>query len=99
MKHFIIETTYLVPFEQLDDIRPAHRAFLQTGYQRGWCLCAGPKAAHDGGLIIARAPSVEELQDFLKDDPYNQKKLATYRLIEFEPVSFQPFMEEWVKTG
>ncbi len=35
MKHFLVEIQYLVPVEQMADILPDHRAFLQTGYDKG----------------------------------------------------------------
>jgi hypothetical protein len=33
MQHFVLEGEYLVPFEELADMLPAHRAFLQKGYE------------------------------------------------------------------
>ena len=32
MKHFVLEGEYLVPFEELSELIPKHRAFLQKGY-------------------------------------------------------------------
>lgn len=96
MNHFVVEITYSVPFEQLSATVPAHRAFLQTGYDRGWLLCSGPLPSRTGGIVVARAPSLEELEAFFTDDPYQRQNLATYRFIAFEPVKFQPFLAEWV---
>ena len=96
MKHFIIEITHTVPFEQLSPTIPEHRNFLQTGYDRGWLLCSGPQSPKVGGIIVARAPSREEIEKFFISDPYQKKGLAKYRFIEFEPVKRQGFLEEWV---
>ncbi len=96
MKHFIIEITFTVPFERMSETVPEHRRFLQTGYDRGWLLCSGPQSPKVGGMIVARAPSQNEIQSFFKDDPYQQKGLATYRFIEFEPVLRQGILEEWI---
>ena len=96
MKHFYIEIQYLVPAEQLSETVPLHRAFLQTGYDRGWLLLSGPQIPRVGGFIVARAPGLEPLQAFFKDDPYQQKGLAAYRFVEFDPVKRQPFLEDWV---
>jgi uncharacterized protein YciI len=95
MKHFIIEVTYNVPAEQLGETVGLHRSFLQTGYERGWILCSGPMLPRTGGMIVARAPSLEELQRFFAADPYLLKNLAVYRFIEFDPIKRQPFLEEW----
>ncbi|MGO9379023.1 MAG: YciI family protein [Dissulfurispiraceae bacterium] len=98
MKHFIILSTYTVPFEQLGDNIADHRAFLQAGYDRGMLLCSGPQATKTGGAIIARASSIEELQGFFHGDPYQKRGLAKYQFIEFEPVKHQAFLENWLKV-
>jgi uncharacterized protein YciI len=96
MKHFVIEITYLAKLAKIDEVLPEHRAFLQTGYDRGWLLMSGPQNPRIGGFIIARAPSQEELETFFKNDPYQQKNMAAYRFIEFQPVKRAPFMEPWI---
>ncbi len=96
MKHFVILTTFKIPYEQLGERVTQHRAFLQIGYERGWLLCSGPQAPKTGGLIVARAPSLEALQAFFADDPYLVNDLADYRFVEFEPVKRQAFLEAWV---
>lgn len=96
MKHFVIEVTYLAPIEQIDATLVEHRAFLQTGYDKGWLLCSGPQDPRTGGIIITRAPSAEEISVFFKNDPYQIKGLAEYRFTEFNPVKRQAFMEEWI---
>jgi uncharacterized protein YciI len=96
MKHFIIEITYTDTPEQIAATVSEHRTFLQTGYDKGWLLISGPQNPKVGGIIVARAPSLEELQTFFKDDPYPARKLAVYRFIEFEPVKHQPFLDSWV---
>src|SRR5512145_824240 len=95
MKHFVILTTFTKPFEEFGEMVGHHRAFLQKGYDRGWLLCSGPQNPKVGGVIIARAPSLEELQQFFTDDPYQINGLATYQFIEFEPVKRQIFLEAW----
>jgi uncharacterized protein YciI len=96
MKHFIIELTYTVSAERLAEIVVEHRAFLATGYARGWLLMSGPQAPRVGGMVVARAPSLEAIQQFFQDDPYQVKGAATYRFVEFEPVRLQEWMKGWV---
>ncbi|MDR3575911.1 MAG: YciI family protein [Anaerolineaceae bacterium] len=98
MKHFIIEINYLVPAEQLGDITNQHRVFLQGGYDQGWLLCSGPRVPRTGGIVVGRAPALEDLQDFFKQDPYQVNGLATYNFIEFQPVKYNPFLEGWVSA-
>ena len=96
MRHFIIDFHYTVPAEQLGETTAEHRAFLQAGYQQGLLLFSGLKVPGNGGMIVARAESTEELAEFFKNDPYQKKGMATYEYIEFDPVSNQGFLEEWV---
>jgi uncharacterized protein YciI len=96
MKHYIVEINFTVPLAQIEAIVPQHRAFLQTGYDRGWLLMSGPLNPRTGGLVVARAPSLEEIQSFFRQDPYQVNRLATYRFAEFSPVKRQPLLESWV---
>lgn len=95
-QHFIIELTYTVPFDQFGDALPAHRAFLSEGYKQSMVLYSGPQVPRTGGVIIARAASLDDLQRFMADDPFLIQGLATYRYISFDPVRYQPFMQQWV---
>jgi uncharacterized protein YciI len=47
-------------------------------------------------MVIARAPSQEDLEQFFTQDPYQIKGLAEYRIIEFTPVKNQPFLKDWL---
>jgi len=98
MKHFLVEINYLVPAETIGETVVEHRAFLQTGYDRGLLLISGPRVPRTGGVVIARAGSLQEIQEFFRDDPYQQKGLAAYTFTEFDPVKRQPFLEDWA-TG
>ncbi len=96
MKHFMIEITYLVPIEQVAEITPEHRVFLQTGYDAGKLLFSGPQVPRVGGIVLARAESLAEIEQFFANDPYQLRGLAGYRFVEFTPVKFQPFIEPWL---
>lgn len=98
MRHFIIELTYTMPIEQFGDALPAHRVFLTAAYDQRWILVSGPQVPRTGGVIIARAPSLEALMRYMADDPLKQRGLATYRYIEFDPVRYQPQFEGWVTS-
>jgi uncharacterized protein YciI len=96
MKHFLVEVTYRIPADELGDILTEHRKFLQIGYGKGWLLLSGPLETRKGGLVIARAPSLADLEEFFKDDPYQLKGVADHRFIEFNPVLCQDFMISWI---
>lgn len=96
MKHFVVEILFSVPFEKVEPVVPAHREFLQGGYDSGLLLMSGPQNPRIGGVLIARAESLEAVQAFVDKDPYKLNGVATYRFIEFNPVKRQAFMESWV---
>jgi uncharacterized protein YciI len=96
MKHFVLEGEYLVPFEELADLIPTHRAFLQKGYDAGFFLCSGPQTGGRGGFLIARAESLEDLQELLADEPFTKaKKIRFSRVTEFNPAQHQPILKDW----
>jgi uncharacterized protein YciI len=96
MKHFIVEIHYRIPAEQIGEVVQEHRSYLKGGYEKGWLLFSGPKSPKTGGIVIARAPSLEDIQVFFSTDPYQVKGIADYRIIEFEPVLRQSWLEDWV---
>jgi uncharacterized protein YciI len=96
MKHFIVDIKFIVPFEQVEPIVPVHREFLQTGYDAGLLLCSGPKNPRTGGIVIARAESLEAITALFKKDPYHLHKVADHEITEFNPVKHQEFLTEWV---
>ena len=95
-KFFLVEITYLRPAEELGELVGQHRAYLQSGYERGWLLLSGPQVPRTGGLVVARAPSQEDLEAFFAQDPYQVNRAATYRVVEFNPILRQAFLEDWV---
>jgi uncharacterized protein YciI len=97
MKYFFLEGEHLVPFEERDpNLIAAHRKFLQEGYDEGRFLLSGPSIPPTGGVLLARAESLEELKAFLADEPFCKENLMRFsKIIEFNPVQHQPFLTEW----
>jgi uncharacterized protein YciI len=97
MKHFLLEGQHLVPFEQrAPELIAAHRRFLQQGYDNGRFLLSGPHVPPTGGILVARAESLEALTEFLADEPFCKAKVMRFsRITEFEPVQHQPILNDW----
>lgn len=96
MKHFIVEIVYKAAIERINEIRERHREFLNTGYEKGIILMSGPQVPRTGGMIIARAESMEQIKEFLANDPYQKEKAAEYKFTEFTPVHYQDLIKEWI---
>ena len=96
MRHFLLEGQHN-PFEQrAPEFIAAHRQFLQQGYDQGRFLLSGPHTPPTGGILVARAESLEELNEFLADEPYCKAKVMRFSNIsEFAPVQHQAVLNEW----
>lgn len=97
-KFFIVQIEYLIPSDQMAEVRAEHRAFLKEGYEKGWLLISGPLIPPSGGVVVARAPSREALEELFSRDPYHLHQTARHEFVEFDPVFRQGFLEDWV-TG
>lgn len=96
MKHFIIEIIYTVEIDKIKEVVGEHREYLQIGYDNEMLLCSGPKEPLTGGILIAKAEDKVQIEDFIKNDPYNKAGLADYKITEFNPVKRQSFLENWI---
>ena len=80
---FIIELSYKAPLEQVDAQMKPHMAFLNKHYASGHFLVSGRKIPRDGGIILAVGENREEIEAIAAQDPFCQKGLADFRVIEF----------------
>lgn len=81
---FIIELTYKVPTAEIDAVMAPHVAFLEKYYQSGNFIASGRKEPRDGGIILAVGKTRKQIEEILLEDPFHQKGLAEYRVIEFK---------------
>jgi uncharacterized protein YciI len=93
---FVVLITYTKPLEAVDALIPAHRAFLQQMYQAGTFLLSGRKEPRDGGVILANAASLQELQAILAQDPFQLHGVAEYQLIQFMPTMAAPVLQSFI---
>lgn len=96
MQTFLVELHFLKPFASFGDVVAQHRAFLQTGYDRGFLLMSGPREDKTGGIVVARAPDLPTLQSFFDADPYKRHDLAEHRFVGFVAAKRAPLVEDWI---
>lgn len=82
---YIVSLTYKASLEAIDKELNNHIDYLKKQYAAGNFLASGRKIPRNGGVILAKAQSREELDEILKQDPFNQINLADYEVIEFVP--------------
>ena len=80
---FVIELTYKAPLAEIDANMTAHVRFLKKHYAAGHFLVSGRKIPRDGGIILAMAPSLKDVEAIIQDDPFYRRGLADFRIVQF----------------
>jgi uncharacterized protein YciI len=80
---FVIELLYKATLAEIDATMKAHVIFLKKYYAAGNFLVSGRKIPRDGGIIVAVAESREQIEAIVREDPFVQRGLADFRIIQF----------------
>jgi uncharacterized protein YciI len=82
---YVMISTYLVPVAEVDRVREAHWAFLDTLEERGLVVSAGRQDPPVGGVVILDVASAEEAVAVMAEDPYVKANAAEYKPVGFIP--------------
>ena len=85
---YVVVVSYIKPIEEIDRFLAAHRSFLKRHYASNRFLASGPQNPRNGGVIISKGNSKEEVLNLLKEDPFMVNGIARYEVIEFDPVLY-----------
>jgi uncharacterized protein YciI len=80
---FVIELTYKATLAEIDASMTAHVKFLKKHYAAGHFLVSGRKIPRDGGIILAMAESLDDVEAIIREDPFYSRGLADFRIIQF----------------
>lgn len=97
MKLFVCLVNYNVPLEQVEKHLSAHRSYLQQGYDDGILLASGPREPRVGGVVIGKFECINCAKAFAKADPFCVNNIASYEIIEFEPVLHSNILDNFLK--
>jgi len=92
----LIEVTYKKPIEVVDQFLMAHRNYLETHYQKGNLICSGAQNPRTGGIILTRFKTKAEAEAFAKADPFHVEGIGEYRIIQFDPVKYDPQFKVYI---
>ena len=84
---FVVLLSYVAPLDAVDALLPEHRLWLSEQFASGRFLASGPQVPREGGVVIARAESREELLAVIATDPFHRAGIATYSVVEFRPTA------------
>ena len=82
---YLMISTYTAPLAEVDQLRDAHLAFLDTLEERGLVVSAGRQDPPLGGVVILDVASEAEAHAAMADDPYLRANAAEYRAVGFQP--------------
>lgn len=94
---FIVSLTYVKPLEEVDRYLAEHVEYLKEQYRLGNFLASGRKVPRTGGVILAKASSLEEIETIIALDPFYRHGVANYEVTEFTPTMTSPelaFLQE-----
>lgn len=87
---FVILVNYQKSLDVIDTLLPAHRAYLDIGYQQNYLIASGPRNPRTGGILLSQLTDRAVLEAFLSQDPYQLEGVASYEIIEFSPLKYHP---------
>lgn len=87
---YIINLTYIVPFEELDQHMAEHVKHLDKYYDKKIFVASGRKVPRTGGVILALADSKADVEEIIKEDPFYKHKLADFDITEFLTSKYHP---------
>lgn len=96
---YLILLTYIRPADEVAAARPAHREYLDGLYAGGKLVCSGPRDPATGGVILARVDTEEEVQKIVADDPFFVDGIATYEVVRFQPVKYDPAFAPFIDSA
>jgi uncharacterized protein YciI len=95
---FIINLNYIVPLEKLDAHMAEHVKFLHKYYNQNVFVASGRKVPRTGGIILALAKSMEEVEKIISEDPFYIHKLAEFTITEFLTSQHHPDLKKLLKS-
>jgi uncharacterized protein YciI len=94
---FIINLNYIVPLEKLDVHMTEHVRYLHKYYKQNKFIASGRKVPRTGGIILALAGSLEEVNQIISEDPFYTNKLAEFTVTEFLTSQIHPELKKFLK--
>jgi uncharacterized protein YciI len=94
---FVVMLTYKKPLEFVEQHVEEHRTFLDVGYKDNFLIVSGPQKPRIGGIILSQLNDREQLENFMKNDPFYIHGIADYEFIKFDPVKCHPDFSSFIK--
>ena len=80
---FVLTLRYTAPLDRVDELLPAHVAWLDEQYAAGRFLASGRQVPRTGGVILAALPDRPAAEAVAASDPFTTGGVASYDIVEF----------------
>lgn len=95
MKYFIVEGALKTHNEIDDNLMQTHMSYTKKAMDSGAILIAGLKSDKNGGVFIMKCDSLENLENYLSNEPFKISGIQEYKVTEFSPHYFNELPNEW----
>lgn len=79
---FVIYLKFSTNKPQAPNYMTGHNEWIKSGFESGKFLIVGSLKPNLGGAIIAHNADFEEIENFVKSDPFVQNDIVTYEINE-----------------
>lgn len=95
MKYFIVEGTIKNQHKVDDNLMKIHMAYTQKAMDKGLILMSGLKEDMSGGIFVMKSESLENLEDYLNNEPFKLAGVQDYKVTEFSAHYFNENPKAW----
>ena len=81
---FVLISRYTVPMDVVRGVAPEHGDWVAAEYARGRIVVSGRRDPWEGGVLVVRGESVDEVRAWIADDPLVLRGVAAYEITAFE---------------
>ncbi|CEN92734.1 MAG: hypothetical protein KZY55_01550 [Paeniclostridium sp.] len=97
MKYFIVEGILKSTNEIDKDTMTKHMNYSQKAMDEGLILMSGLKENMSGGIFIMKSDSIENIKEYLDNEPFKLEGIQDYKIVKFSPHYFNESPGEWFK--
>lgn len=87
---FVVFLRFSAGRNQAAQLMQAHKDWLQRGFDDGVFLVAGSIQPQAGGMILANAITLAELEERLSSDPFVAEDVVRAEIVEVTPSKVDP---------
>lgn len=94
---FLLVSRYTAPIERIEELIPAHRAYLRRLLDEGTLLVSGRRDPWNGGAIVLRGTR-EQAEAAVAEDPFTHAAVAETELVAVEPLFWADGLEAFLQA-